>query len=741
MKYTTLCYLFLIISLQIPLHAQFPANRIDDVVIIKEGNALERAWDGGYNRPVFFEADLNEDGLEDLILVENTNLTTFAFPYLASDAGYQYTPEMTAVLPPIEIWAVAKDYDGDGLKDIFSFKEFAALPNNYGLAIYKASMETGSLTYDIVVEYLEYEDDAGVMQPFKVNELTPPTIEDVDKNGVLDILLFDESTRYLNHFKNIGNTSNFQYVLWDYCWGDFTIADTSAQIGLGINCDSLGFKPTETESGTAKILHGAATVSLIDVDGDEDCDIIMGVTEDTDIRLLENGGTVSEALMTSVETAYPFNTTLPNAAFLPKAYTVDVNHDNLTDLIIAPSISGSYNVDNLWHYKNIGTEDEAIFEFQTNAFLQEEMIDVGSNSYPVFLDYNGDGLKDLFIGNSRYYPDISIGIGGISKVWLFKNVGTDNFPTFELITDDFANLSQQNFNGIIPAFGDIDNDGDVDMVIGSTTKKLYYFENIADASDTLIFENEPQIIYEDPSNQVIQELAIDLYDYDEDGQLDIVTGLNTGYLHFLQRKLDTSIVHFEQVSSFWGGVAVLKDGTTTGYSIPRIFEDEGTKYLAVKSSRNYVYLYTDLDQENFTLIDSMSLQNDGILGGMSLADLNNDGKPEWILGNFRGGISLFSDTELITNLTEIETKTQQITVFPNPCFSDKMNIDLSGFSANKVSLTLTDIQGKTIYHRTNQVNNKGQMELPIQDHWNGIYFLTIQDVKADFGYTIKCVID
>ena len=741
MKYTTLCYLFLIISLQIPLHAQFPANRIDDVVIIKEGNALERAWDGGYNRPVFFEADLNEDGLEDLILVENTNLTTFAFPYLASDAGYQYTPEMTAVLPPIEIWAVAKDYDGDGLKDIFSFKEFAALPNNYGLAIYKASMETGSLTYDIVVEYLEYEDDAGVMQPFKVNELTPPTIEDVDKNGVLDILLFDESTRYLNHFKNIGNTSNFQYVLWDYCWGDFTIADTSAQIGLGINCDSLGFKPTETESGTAKILHGAATVSLIDVDGDEDCDIIMGVTEDTDIRLLENGGTVSEALMTSVETAYPFNTTLPNAAFLPKAYTVDVNHDNLTDLIIAPSISGSYNVDNLWHYKNIGTEDEAIFEFQTNAFLQEEMIDVGSNSYPVFLDYNGDGLKDLFIGNSRYYPDISIGIGGISKVWLFKNVGTENFPTFELITDDFANLSQQNFNGIIPAFGDIDNDGDVDMVIGSTTKKLYYFENIADASDTLIFENEPQIIYEDPSNQVIQELAIDLYDYDEDGQLDIVTGLNTGYLHFLQRKLDTSIVHFEQVSSFWGGVAVLKDGTTTGYSIPRIFEDEGTKYLAVKSSRNYVYLYTDLDQENFTLIDSMSLQNDGILGGMSLTDLNNDGKPEWILGNFRGGISLFSDTELTTNLTTIETKAQDVTVFPNPCFSDKMDIDLSGFSANIVSLTLTDIQGKMIYKTITSVSETGRIELSIKDRWHGIYLLTIQDIESETNYVVKCVID
>jgi len=185
----------------------------------------------------------------------------------------------------------------------------------------------------------------------------------------------------------------------------------------------------------------------------------------------------------------------------------------------------------------------------------------------------------------------------------------------------------------------------------------------------------------------------------------------------------------------------LKDGTTTGYSIPRIFEDEGTKYLAVKSSRNYVYLYTDLDQENFTLIDSMSLQNDGILGGMSLTDLNNDGKPEWILGNFRGGISLFSDTELTTNLTTIETKAQDVTVFPNPCFSDKMDIDLSGFSASIVSLTLTDIQGKMIYKTITSVSETGRIELSIKDRWHGIYLLTIQDIESETNYVVKCVID
>ena len=77
-------------------------------------------------------------------------------------------------------------------------------------------------------------------------------------------------------------------------------------------------------------------------------------------------------------------------------------------------------------------------------------------------------------------------VGPYRTTGCFKNTGTFNQATFKLIMI-FANLSNLPLNtilnipvaGVSPSFGDLDDDGDDDMILGDADGKLHFFENIA----------------------------------------------------------------------------------------------------------------------------------------------------------------------------------------------------------------------------------------------------------------------
>lgn len=62
----------------------------------------------------------------------------------------------------------------------------------------------------------------------------------------------------------------------------------------------------------------------------------------------------------------------------------------------------------VWLYLNFGTNENPDFQLHTKSFLQDEMLDFGTGSYPVFADVDADGLTDLLVGtigniDSTYY--------------------------------------------------------------------------------------------------------------------------------------------------------------------------------------------------------------------------------------------------------------------------------------------------------------------------------------------------
>lgn len=90
---------------------------------------------------------------------------------------------------------------------------------------------------------------------------------------------------------------------------------------------------------------------------------------------------------------------------------VDWNEDGKKDLVLG---NGSGEI---FLYLNEGTNDQPVFGKPNK--LNGGSLDVGSNSSPDMVDWNGDGKKDLIVGNSN------------GEIFVFLNKGTNEDPKFD----------------------------------------------------------------------------------------------------------------------------------------------------------------------------------------------------------------------------------------------------------------------------------------------------------------------
>ena len=139
----------------------------------------------------------------------------------------------------------------------------------------------------------------------------------------------------------------------------------------------------------------------------------------------------------------------------------------------------------------------------------------GTASKPVMFDYNNDGLADMFVGGLGYYDrGTNTYIPAIAQ---YENIGTPGNPAFELVTEDYEGLSGIGLpTGIVPTFGDLDGDGDSDMLIGDSDGNIHYFQNIAplgqDADELPALAGRREALDGCPANAgvLVREAARDL---------------------------------------------------------------------------------------------------------------------------------------------------------------------------------------------------------------------------------------
>lgn len=378
------------------------------------------------------------------------------------------------------------DIDDDGDLDVFvggsrntnysSYRETIKFWRNDGsLPVAQFAAETGSSNPVSIVN----PEFGGTL------DLAAPAMVDIDDDGDEDMFVGDASGNIL-FFRNTGNNTT----------PDFPSEITGANNPFdGIN------------------LGSNASPEFADLDGDGDFDAIAGSGPYTRLRYFENIGSASAPnFVERFDIANPFVGL--QIGYNASPAFADLDFDTDIDVIVG----GKYSNDTLKYFQN----NNGKFSQVSGAAspIKESFENFLFKFSPALADLDNDGDADLLLGlENRYtYP-------GETFLHYYKN--NDN-NALELQPPLIADTTQnQSFS---PTFGDVDLDGDYDLVLGSREEgRLRYFENTGDLSAPAFTERtgtdnpfDGIFLITTPYTNFARPELVDL---DHDGDYDLVIGV------------------------------------------------------------------------------------------------------------------------------------------------------------------------------------------------------------------------
>ena len=434
-----------------------------------------------------------------------------------------------------------------------------------------------------------------------------------------------------------------------------------------------------------------------DYDHDGDYDIVLGDAYGR-LKLLKNEGTASVPKFTP----YPLLISGTDDPISVPHYAApafaDIDRDGDEDLFVGGSGS-----DLIYYFINDGnnkftdhTDDPWDPVTRTgNPFYDLNISYVGTRPKPYFIDFDSDGDLDVFIGHEDYNDN---------------SLDYYRFEAGEFIAENNFYTGATNSS---PAFGDLNDDGDPDMVVGTNVGIVFFLNssgNLSQQNGPWTWDADPETPGQQSEGNPFEEIAPGDYnspllvDLDHDGDLDAVVGTQT-FSPYSGEYLDTEILYYvndgkanftlkEGIESPFGGLAPQVAGSVilmdvnhdsyldviagpAGESIDPDTEDyvytlkyyQGTadgSFTKVDGSLNPFHSenYQFENMENFTLVD---LDGDGdldIIGGALYTRViyyfKNEGS-DYVLQPqdnsnpfYPGGNSLVSDYYSFPQLIDID---------------------------------------------------------------------------------------
>ena len=152
----------------------------------------------------------------------------------------------------------------------------------------------------------------------------------------------------------------------------------------------------------------------------------------------------------------------------------DLDGDGDFDLMVGEFdyYGGGSVLGQLHYYENVGTNQSANYNYVgMNPFGLNSDTLASDVIMPTLADIDGDGDLDILVGGTGFYG-----------VAMFENTGTAQAPAFGLPVYSPFGLTDYTYGARI-AIVDLDDDGDLDLLVGGYYGDLRYYENTGSSSN------------------------------------------------------------------------------------------------------------------------------------------------------------------------------------------------------------------------------------------------------------------
>lgn len=349
--------------------------------------------------------------------------------------------------------------------------------------------------------------------------------------------------------------------------------------------------------------------------------------------------------------------------------------------------------------------------YELNPFSLEPM---AGTANPEMVDLDGDGDLDLMVGTSA---------GTLSY---YENTGSASSPSFATAVISPFSIPYIG-TGSHCAFGDFDNDGDLDLMGANQGGDFVYCENVG--SSTSPEFGTPMYNPFSLVNVVTADGAIAVYDHsladlDNDGDLDLIIGHVFGDFYYFENEGTASSPSFGpfQVNPF----GLTNNGEIDGTAGPTFVDldhDGDFDILCGENSAGNLHFYENSGTSSSPNFETKLVNPFGFsaIGGALLqasnGDLDNDGDQDIIMGNSTGGFYYFENEQ---PLSVNEYENLQVSIYPNPAESF---VIVSVEGNELVEYVVRSVDGRIVKEG---ISSDSKFQLDLSDQQSGIYLLEIE---------------